>query len=182
MVARGAFAIKVMVLPAAIAALLCGCQTVHEAASRRVGQAALDLSDGTPVGSARVLQSGDEISLSLTLTGVEEGAHGLHLHAIGSCEAPDFTSAGAHLNPADRQHGFENPKGAHLGDLPNAVVGGSGAGTVSALLPGAPQEVLSEIFDADGTAILVYAEADDNRSDPAGNSGGRIACGVLVRG
>jgi Cu-Zn family superoxide dismutase len=103
------------------------------------------------------------------------------LHVTGSCDGPDFTSAGAHLNPGNRQHGSENPAGTHLGDLPNAIIGSSGAGTVSAILPGTREEVLARIFDGDGTAIVVHAAPDDYRTDPSGNSGSRIACGVLTR-
>jgi Cu-Zn family superoxide dismutase len=79
-----------------------------------------------------------------------------------------------------KQHGTENPAGAHLGDLPNLVVGAAGTGTVSATLRGTRADVLKDIFDADGTAVVVHATADDYRTDPSGNSGGRIACGVLT--
>ena len=173
---------RFIVAPAAMVALIAGCQTVHEGPGRTLGHATLHLANNGPAGSARLLQNADEVSLSITLTELEEGVHGLHLHAIASCELPDFTSAGAHLNPTDRQHVFENPQGAHLRDLPNAMIGASGSGTVSALLHGTPEEVISRIFDADGTAIVVHAHADDYWTDPSGNSGERIACGVLVRG
>jgi Cu-Zn family superoxide dismutase len=112
---------------------------------------------------------------------MSQGVHGVHLHMVGSCEAPDFESAGAHLNPEGREHGTQNPAGAHLGDLPNVTIGRSGAGTVSVTLPGSRDAVLSRLFDADGTAVVVHASPDDYRSDPSGNSGARVACGVLTR-
>ena len=115
------------------------------------------------------------------MVGLSPGAHGVHLHTTGSCTAPDFASAGAHLNPGGHQHGTSNPAGPHLGDLPNITVGSAGTGTVSATLSGTREDVLARLFDADGTAVVVHANADDYRTDPSGNSGGRIACGVLTR-
>ena len=132
-------------------------------------------------GTAQLLASGAQVNISVAAIGVSPGAHGVHLHMTGSCEAPDFTSAGGHLNPDGRQHGHENPAGAHLGDLPNLTTGNAGAGTVSATLRGSREEVLARLFDADGTAVVVHASADDYRTDPSGNSGARIACGVLTR-
>src|SRR5690606_10425995 len=120
-------------------------------------------------------------TITVAAAGLTAGTHGTHLHMVGSCEGPAFTSAGGHLNPHMKQHGTDNPAGAHLGDLPNLVVGAAGAGTVSATLAGTREAVLSQIFDADGTAVVIHADADDYRTDPAGNAGGRIACGVLTR-
>lgn len=164
-----------------MALVLGGCQTVEEAPSDRIGQATLRLANGLPAGTAQLLASGSQVNISVALTGLSAGVHGAHLHAVGSCDAPDFTSAGPHLNPHQRQHGHENPAGAHLGDLPNATIGANGSGTLSATLQGSRDEVLAQVFDADGTAIVVHATADDYRTDPSGNSGGRIACGVLTR-
>lgn len=160
---------------------LAGCQTMEEAPSTLVGQATLTASDGTPAGTVRLFDTGSEVTLSVALSAIPQGTHGVHLHTTGACEAPNFTSAGGHLNPTDRKHGFENPQGAHLGDLPNAMVDASGNATVSTTLRGTPATVLQQIFDADGTAVVVHATADDYRTDPSGNSGGRIACGVLTR-
>jgi Cu-Zn family superoxide dismutase len=108
------------------------------------------------------------------------GAYGAHVHTTGRCDAPDFTSAGPHWNPTGRQHGRENPQGAHLGDLPNLVVGADGRGRVEFLIAGATVTGGAQAMrDADGAAIVVHAAADDNRTDPSGNSGARIACGVV---
>ena len=107
------------------------------------------------------------------------GVHGIHVHAVGSC-SPDFAAAGGHHNPTGAKHGTENPEGPHAGDLPNLVVGADGNGALDAitnritLTPG-PRS----IFDADGSALVIHASADDYRTDPTGNSGARIACGVI---
>jgi Cu-Zn family superoxide dismutase len=168
-------------LAVALAVALSGCQTVDEVPSQRLGQATLRLANGLPGGTAQLLASGSQVNISIALTGISPGTHGLHLHMVGSCEAPDFTSAGGHLNPANKQHGMSNPAGPHLGDLPNVTIGDNGLGTVSATLPGTAESVLAQMFDADGTAVVVHADPDDYRTDPSGNSGRRIACGVLTR-
>jgi Cu-Zn family superoxide dismutase len=164
-----------------LALVLGGCQTVDEAPSDRIGQATLRLANGLPAGTAQLIASGSQVNISVALTGLSAGVHGAHLHTVGACDAPEFTSAGPHLNPGQRQHGHENPAGAHLGDLPNATIGANGSGTLNATLEGTRDQVLAQLFDADGTAIVVHATADDYRTDPSGNSGGRIACGVLTR-
>src|SRR5688572_9106419 len=118
------------------AAAVSGCQTVDEAPSQRLGQATLRLANGLPAGTAQLLATGSGVDVAIALVGISPGPHGVHLHMVGSCEAPDFTSAGGHLNPGNRQHGTSNPAGAHLGDLPNATVGNTGAGAVSTTLSG----------------------------------------------
>ena len=172
---------RALALAAPLAAMLAGCQTVDEAPNARLGQATLQLASGLPGGTAQLLTSGTQVTISIAVVGLTPGVHGLHLHTTGSCTAPDFASAGAHLNPGGHQHGTSNPAGPHLGDLPNVTVGSNGTGTVSATLPGTRDEVLAQLFDTDGTAVVVHANADDYRTDPSGNSGGRIACGVLTR-
>ena len=169
---------------AALAALgiaLTGCQTLAQLPTERLASATLHFGNGLPAGTAQLLASGSEVNISVGLAGLSPGVHGVHLHMVGSCEGPDFKSAGGHLNPQGRQHGTENPAGAHLGDLPNVAIGASGAGTVSATLRETRDEALAAIFDADGTAVVVHAMADDYRTDPSGASGDRIACGVLTR-
>ncbi|MEO6153839.1 MAG: superoxide dismutase family protein [Croceibacterium sp.] len=161
--------------------LLGGCQTIDEAAPQRLAQATLRQASGLPAGTAQVFSNGTEVTISIALAGITAGTHGIHLHAAGHCDAPAFTTAGPHLNPANRQHGHDNPAGAHLGDLPNVTTNAAGAGSVSAVVSGTPQEVMASLFDADGTAIVVHAGPDDYKTDPSGNSGARIACGVLTR-
>jgi superoxide dismutase, Cu-Zn family len=172
---------RTVALALAGSAALAGCQTTDELPTDRLGQATLRLANGLPAGTAQLLGSGSQVNVSVALVGISQGVHGAHLHMVGSCDAPDFASAGAHLNPEGRQHGAQNPAGAHLGDLPNVTIGSSGAGSVSATLNGSRDAVLARLFDGDGTAVVVHAGPDDYRTDPSGNSGSRIACGVLTR-
>ncbi|HEX8640105.1 MAG TPA: superoxide dismutase family protein [Allosphingosinicella sp.] len=108
------------------------------------------------------------------------GSYGAHVHAVGRCDPPGFESAGPHWNPTERQHGSQNPHGQHLGDLPNLLVGTDGQGSLQFTIPGA---VLSgggrALIDGDGAALVIHAGPDDYRSDPSGNSGARIGCGVI---
>ncbi|KPL68944.1 hypothetical protein SZ64_13040 [Erythrobacter sp. SG61-1L] len=176
-----------IIAPFALLAALGACQSAGEAGPASaakplapMGAATLHLADGTPAGKAQLFASGDQMSVQITLQGISPGIHAVHLHTTGSCEAPGFTSAGGHLNPGMRQHGMQNPQGSHLGDLPNATIAADGTGSISATLRGTKDEVLADIYDADGTAVVVHAGPDDNMSDPAGNAGGRIACGVIA--
>ncbi|MCB5425237.1 superoxide dismutase family protein [Altererythrobacter sp. CC-YST694] len=175
-----------IIAPIALIATLAACQSTSDSRPASatkplapMGAATLLLADGTPAGKAQLFASGDQMSVEISLQGISPGVHAVHLHTTGSCEAPAFTSAGGHLNPGMRQHGMNNPQGAHLGDLPNATIAADGTGSISAVLRGTKDEVLADIYDADGTAIVVHAGPDDNVSDPAGNAGGRIACGVV---
>ncbi|HTM95939.1 MAG TPA: superoxide dismutase family protein [Croceibacterium sp.] len=165
----------------AAAVALGGCQTTGGVPTNRVAQATFKTASGLPAGTAQFLSNGSQISVVVAVVGFTPGQHGLHLHTTGKCEGPDFASAGPHLNPAGHKHGTENPQGAHLGDLPNVTVDSKGTGTVTASLMGTPDEVMSELFDADGTAIVVHAGPDDYKTDPSGNSGGREACGVVSK-
>jgi superoxide dismutase, Cu-Zn family len=107
------------------------------------------------------------------------GPHGIHLHSIGKCEAP-FTSAGGHYNPEQRAHGFNNQHGHHLGDLPNIVTPAAGKLDFEFVTPGVVLTGPFGMLDADGASIVVHATADDYLTDPAGNSGARLACGVIT--
>jgi Cu-Zn family superoxide dismutase len=114
-----------------------------------------------------------------TLFGLGLGAHGIHVHEVGRCEPP-FASAGEHFNPQHRQHGFLNPRGPHLGDLPNVYLPAAGQLRFEILLPGVTLRGANGLLDADGASIVVHSERDDHTTDPSGDSGGRIACGVIV--
>ena len=145
-----------------------------------IGQATVLNSAGVVSGDLRLIDRGGAVELKLAVRGLPAGQHGVHLHTIGSCNAPDFASAGGHLNPHGRMHGSANPQGSHLGDLPNLVVGRSGKGSLTARLAGTRADLWPVLFDGDGTALVVHAAADDYRTDPSGNSGTRFACGVLT--
>jgi superoxide dismutase, Cu-Zn family len=136
---------------------------------------------GQVVGEASAAREGSLVKVRLTVRGFRPGIYGVHLHETGRCEAPDFASAGPHWNPAGRQHGRLNPQGPHLGDLPNLDVRPNGAGRIDfdVPVPAGTAADANPLLDADGTAIVIHASADDERTDPSGNSGARIACGVL---
>ena len=171
------------------ATALSACATVenmaddvaNELTTEQVGTATLSFADGRTAGTARLLSDDDQLSLAVTVNGMEPGPHGFHLHTTGACNAPDFTSAGGHLNPYNRSHGRLSPDGSHLGDMPNLQVNASGSASATVDVSDNPSSALEEIFDADGTAVVVHAGADDYRTDPAGDAGSRIACGVLQR-
>ena len=141
--------------------------------------AMLQTADGTAAGSAAASAAGDQVMVSLTVEGLPPGEHGVHVHTTGRCDAPTFESAGGHWNPTNQQHGLEDPQGQHAGDMPNLTVGQDGRGTLEYQLEGGGFDGL---FDADGSAFVVHAGVDDQRTDPSGDSGDRIACGVFERG
>jgi Cu-Zn family superoxide dismutase len=119
--------------------------------------------------------------MMVEVSGMYQGSHGIHLHETGRCDGPKFASAGAHWNPDARKHGRDNPAGAHLGDLPNLDVSATGAATATFSMPGALRASGTPMLaDADGTALVIHAKADDYRTDPSGASGDRIACAVLA--
>lgn len=134
---------------------------------------------GQSVGTLRVEPVGQGTRVMLRVMGMPPGTHGTHLHAVGRCDAPDFTTAGGHWNPTNRQHGLRNPQGAHLGDLPNLVVAADGTGTLTATVPVPYVPGAGSMLDPDGTALVIHATADDQVTDPSGNSGARIACAVV---
>lgn len=141
-------------------------------------------SDGASLGTVRVFSEPTGIILRINATGLPAGMHGAHLHAVGRCEGPKFMSAGAHWNPTSKQHGHQNPAGYHTGDLGNLGVGGDGVLSAGLLVPGARASANSSgdgplLLDADGAALVIHAQQDDEKTDPSGNSGDRIACAVL---
>lgn len=135
---------------------------------------------GAEVGTVTLEQLADGVAIIGSARGLTPGQHGIHVHAVGTCTGPDFTSAGGHFNPATKKHGLKNPEGPHAGDVPNLTVAADGTTTFRAtagaltLTPGP-----ASIFDADGAAVVIHAGPDDDVTDPAGNSGARIACAVL---
>lgn len=136
---------------------------------------------GNVVGEAKFTEdAAGKLHLNVQVDGVSSGLHGIHLHAVGAC-TPDFAAAGGHHNPLGHQHGLNNPQGAHAGDLPNLVVNGAGQGHLNAVSERATiSDGPTTLFDADGSAVIIHAGPDDQVTDPTGNSGGRIACGVIV--
>jgi Cu-Zn family superoxide dismutase len=146
-------------------------------------QATATLKDATgqTIGQATLTDTPNGVLVHVVLTSAPDGTHAFHIHQTGACEAP-FTSAGGHFNPASRQHGIENPMGMHAGDLPNIQVPSGGGLTFDTFAPGVTLKAgANTLFDADGSALVMHQGMDDYKSDPAGNAGARIACGVITR-
>ena len=161
--------------------LLAGCAGMRTGGNY-AGVADIKNASGQPVGTARFTQAGNVVRILLETKSLPPGAHAVHLHTVGKCDPPDFTTAGGHFNPTGKQHGALNPQGPHAGDLPNLMVAADGTGrmetTTEQLSLGAGP---TSVFDADGSALVIHATADDFKTDPTGNSGARIACGALVK-
>jgi len=176
---------KTLVIHTALLLAVCGACASTQAGRNSVAQAVAVMFDasGAPVGTAQLWQeSNGLVSVEIASLALPPGTHGIHFHEVGKCEGGStaFSTAGAHYNPLGKEHGLENPNGPHAGDAPNILTPASGIGkvgfTTSRVLLTAGT---ISLFDADGSAIVVHANADDQRSQPSGNSGARIACGVV---
>jgi Cu-Zn family superoxide dismutase len=169
-----------MLLSRFIAVLGLACATSLPAYAQ-TAKAPLKDAAGKDVGTVDLVQTPHGVLLKMSVKSIAPGEHAFHVHAVGKCEPP-FTTAGGHFNPGSKKHGMEAAEGAHAGDMPNLHVPTSGelvieiANPSISLVKGQPNSV----FDADGSAIVIHAKADDYKSDPAGNAGDRIACGVIV--
>ncbi|NNC48396.1 MAG: superoxide dismutase family protein [Sphingomonas sp.] len=145
------------------------------------GEVALMSPSGEQVGSVAYLQEPSGMQLRISVEGLAPGVHAVHLHTTGSCKAPDFSSAGGHWNPMGKEHGRDNPDGAHLGDLANMNVGDDGTGAATYIVAGVTYAGVEPAFsDGDGTALVIHEAADDYVTDPTGDAGGRAACAVLA--
>lgn len=138
--------------------------------------------DGNEIGEAVFTQTSAGMTIDIVAEGLTPGLHGTHIHEKGECTPPKFESAGGHFNPTHKEHGFDNPKGFHLGDLPNIEVDSDGKVNVSLKLTDITlkQGVENSILDKDGSALVIHEKEDDYKTDPAGNSGDRIACAVVT--
>ena len=139
--------------------------------------------EGKEVGQATLTEHAKGVHILLKAEGLTPGVKAIHFHDKASCEKPTFESAGTHFNPTGKEHGFENPKGYHLGDLPNIEIEEDGTVELETV---SPAVVLAEgksnsLLDADGSAIIIHENADDYKTDPSGNSGGRIVCGEISK-
>ncbi len=153
-------------------------------AATRAAHARIVNAQGTEIGTAKFTSSSQGVKVSVKVSQLTPGEHGIHIHTVGKCEGPSFTSVGGHFNPTNAHHGIHNMKDPkpHVGDLPNLVVGENGKGRTTFTLEGATlDEGTASLFHEGGTAIVIHAKADDLMSDPSGNSGDRIACGVIEK-
>lgn len=176
-----------LLLGAAAALMTAACINIGPTLERADAPTALAVmrnADGEAVGTA-VLQEfrrgeGHGVRVTLVVHDLPPGKHGVHLHAIGKCEAPDFGSAGGHFNPEGKQHGLENEDGPHAGDLENLEVAADGTATQEFVTTRARlHNGDRSLLDEDGVAVVIHAGADDQKTDPSGDSGARIACGVV---
>jgi Cu-Zn family superoxide dismutase len=168
-------------LSAAVGAMAWTVAAVAASGATHAGASIVDGS-GAIIGRARLTEDATgRLHLNVHVDGLAPGLHGIHLHAIGQCVGPAFTSAGGHHNPLGAQHGLDNPDGAHAGDLPNLIVNDQGQGHLDAT---SDRATLSSgpvsLFDADGSALVIHAAEDDQVTNPTGNSGARVACGAIV--
>jgi Cu-Zn family superoxide dismutase len=155
---------------------------LYTQANAQTAKAELINSKGEKIGTATFTQEAEGVKITLEASHLPPGSHGFHIHAVGKCEPPDFKSAGAHFNPTGKKHGLQNPEGPHAGDLPNLTVGPDGTAKVEVV---AKQVTLGEgknsLLQSEGTALVIHANPDDEKTDPAGNAGDRIACGVITK-
>lgn len=178
----GFMAVSGMVMAAGLA----GCGGGGDDEEMLRAAALMEDTSGRFIGNVSLTQNRTatgEVQIVADVQGLPPGTHGIHLHAVGTCDEtanPPFSTAGGHFNPLNREHGLDNPNGPHAGDLPNLVANNIGHGTLTVttnrvtLGAGA-----TSLFDADGSAVVIHEGPDDHMSNPAGNSGGRIACGVI---
>jgi len=170
---------KNIILASAWALLLAGLVFGKTATT---AQAQLSDSKGANVGTAKLKETAKGVSLTLEVENLPPGVHGFHIHTVGKCEPPDFKSAGGHFNPEGKKHGWENPEGHHAGDLQNLTVDAQGKAKVKLVVTGVTLgDGPNSLFQPQGTAIVIHADPDDMKTDPAGNAGARIACGVITK-
>jgi Cu-Zn family superoxide dismutase len=161
-----------------LAMLAVGLPAVAQAQSAR---AVLRDAQGKVVGAATLNAVSGGVKIAVQVAGLTPGEHGFHIHAVDKCEPPAFTTAGGHFNPYGKRHGHKNPEGAHAGDLPNLTVGADGTGSIDVtavgmtLTPGR-----ASLLQPGGASLVIHADPDDEKTDPAGNSGARIVCGVIA--
>ncbi|WP_309601713.1 superoxide dismutase family protein [Sphingomonas sp.] len=162
--------VRLILLPAI--ASLAACATAPTSPTQT---APLIDASGASIGEVSIRTDPTGTHLDLRATGLSPGPHGVHVHMVGRCDGPGFTTAGGHWNPTTKLHGHRNPGGFHAGDLGNLTAGADGTARAMLHLPAG-----SDVADQDGAALVIHARADDEATDPSGNSGDRIACAVIA--
>jgi Cu-Zn family superoxide dismutase len=171
--------VKVRILLLSIAVL---CSAVSFAQTPKSAHADIDNAMGQKIGTAKITPMKGGVEIDARVADLPQGTHAIHIHTVGKCEGPAFTTAGGHFNPEMKKHGKDNPDGAHAGDLPNFDVGANGKAHIKTMAMGVTlADGPTSLFHDGGTALVIHAMADDYKTDPAGNSGPRIACGVIEK-
>lgn len=166
-------------LAISVGVLMMGTAAGQTEMAQRDAVANLQSPDGQPLGEVEFQQGPNGVLVMADLSGLPEGVHAFHIHTTGAC-SPDFTAAGGHFNPTDKNHGFMSEGGPHLGDTPNIHVSDNGNLVTEVFLHDVTVDGDdNRLMDNDGAAVVIHAGADDNETDPAGAAGNRIACGVI---
>lgn len=151
-------------------------------ASASSAHADLINAQGQKIGTALLTQTASGVKIDINVAQLPPGTHAFHIHAVGKCEVPDFKSAGGHFNPVGKQHGKDNPNGPHAGDMLNFEVGDDGIAKFSTVNTSVTLDAgANSLFHEGGTALVIHEKADDYKTDPAGNAGNRIVCGIIKK-